>query len=53
MQVQEGEKILQKTYDLDPDIDSFWSDNTTTPFQNIGSMLCCIAYTVHTLIILL
>lgn len=34
--VQEGEKTLTKTYDLDQEIDSFWSDNTATPFQNVG-----------------
>jgi len=28
--------VLTKTYDLDQDIDSFWSDNTATPFQNVG-----------------
>jgi hypothetical protein len=34
--VQEGDKTLTKTYDLDQEIDSFWSDNTSTPFQNVG-----------------
>eukprot|EP00026_Physarum_polycephalum_P002327 Phypoly_transcript_02333.p1 GENE.Phypoly_transcript_02333~~Phypoly_transcript_02333.p1 ORF type:complete len:636 (-),score=119.63 Phypoly_transcript_02333:880-2787(-) len=36
VQVQEGEKTLAKTYDLDQDIDSFWSDNIATPFHNVG-----------------
>lgn len=34
--VQDGGKTTNKTYDLDPDIDSFWSANSATAFQNIA-----------------